>query len=223
MYFRITNNKFKAILTVLSTACIKSISLPHTLCSAPNLTVYLSRQDVIHMLKWTSPSPFVLVYCKWAETGQWGGWEWGLLCNLWTVSTACGEWRYVLLLTFNAWISFSCSSFSSSCTHKYNRHEYSIVYIRVLYMKKWLIQFTCSSCAQVTVSDPTSSNIIYGHYLQPEEDSSLNPIKQWTHQLLCVSTSPPPTSLLKLASLDACIGSIALPHALRSAPIPLSI
>ena len=26
--------------------------------------------DVIHMIKWTRPSPFVFAYCKWSNTGR---------------------------------------------------------------------------------------------------------------------------------------------------------
>ena len=29
--------------------------------------------NIIHMIKWTRPSPSVFVYCKWSRTGQWEG------------------------------------------------------------------------------------------------------------------------------------------------------
>ena len=34
------------------------------------LSVYLGRQNVIHMIKWTRPSPSVSAYCKRSKTGQ---------------------------------------------------------------------------------------------------------------------------------------------------------
>ena len=29
--------------------------------------------DVIHVIKWTRPSPSIFAYCKWSKTGQWEG------------------------------------------------------------------------------------------------------------------------------------------------------
>ena len=38
-----------------------------------SLPTPLSRQNIIHMIKWTRPSPSVFIYCKWSKTGQWEG------------------------------------------------------------------------------------------------------------------------------------------------------
>ena len=35
-------------------------------------SVYLGRQNVIHVIKWTRPSPSVFTYCKRSKTGRWG-------------------------------------------------------------------------------------------------------------------------------------------------------
>ena len=36
-------------------------------------SVYLDRQNVIHMIKWTRPSPSILACCKQPKTGRWEG------------------------------------------------------------------------------------------------------------------------------------------------------
>ena len=42
----------------------------------PPPSVYLGRHwliHMIHMIKWTRPSPSVFAYCKWSKTGRWEG------------------------------------------------------------------------------------------------------------------------------------------------------
>ena len=36
-------------------------------------SVYLGDTDVIHVIKWTRPSPSIFAYCKRSETGRWEG------------------------------------------------------------------------------------------------------------------------------------------------------
>ena len=36
-------------------------------------SVYLGRQNIIHVIKWTRPSPSIFAYCKRLKTGRWEG------------------------------------------------------------------------------------------------------------------------------------------------------
>ena len=40
---------------------------------SPPLSTYTSRQNVIHMIKWTRPSASVFASCKRSKTGRWEG------------------------------------------------------------------------------------------------------------------------------------------------------
>ena len=37
--------------------------------------------DIIHLIKWTKPSPSVFAYCKWSKTGRWEGLGMRLRCK----------------------------------------------------------------------------------------------------------------------------------------------
>ena len=72
----------------------------------PPPSVYLGRQNVVHVIKWTRPPPSVFAYCRRSKTGLWEGL--GMRRCLSTI------WHLVLLQTLACKLAFSATPLKNS-------------------------------------------------------------------------------------------------------------
>ena len=81
--------------------------------------------DVIHVIKWSRPSPSVFAYCKRSKTGRWEGLGTRLGVSYLPVPAL---WKEMLIIPTNKKSWNRTQWYRNNCAHKINRINFIVLY-----------------------------------------------------------------------------------------------